>query len=87
VIGGRNVVTGSFEYDHKITDNWVAAAFVDAGNAYNDQFDTIYYGTGFGARYISPIGLIKADLGFPLKDDDDIGDNSFVFYFGFEVNL
>ena len=88
VIGGRNVVTGSFEYDHKITDSWVAAAFVDAGNAYNDQLDTIYYGAGFGARYISPIGLIKADLGFPLKDDDDdISDNNFVFYFGFEVNL
>jgi len=87
VIGGRNVVTGSIEYDHQITETWVAAGFIDAGNAFNDQLDTIYYGAGVGARYISPIGLIKADLGIPLKKDDDISDDNYVLYFGFEVNL
>jgi len=87
VIGGRNVVTGSFEYNHKIADTWIAAGFIDAGNAFNDTLDTIYYGGGVGARYISPIGLIKIDLGIPLKKDDEIGYDSYVLYFGFEVNL
>jgi translocation and assembly module TamA len=87
VIGGRNVFTSSFEYDHQISDSWVAAGFIDAGNAYNDTYDTIYYGAGFGARYISPIGLIKGDIGFPLKTDGNIGKDNFVFYFGFEINL
>lgn len=87
VIGGRNVVTGSLEYDHQVAENWVVAGFYDAGNAYNDSLDTVYYGAGFGIRYISPIGLIKTDIGFPLKSDDDISDNNFVFYFGFEMNL
>lgn len=87
VIGGKNVVTGSIEYDHQVSTDWVLAGFVDAGNAYNDQLNTIFYGAGFGLRYISPVGLVRADLGFPIKSDDDISDDNFVFYFGFEMSL
>lgn len=87
VIGGRNVVTGSIEYNHKITDKWVLAGFLDAGNAYNDTLDKVYSGAGFGARWIAPFGLIRADLGFPLQSDDDISEDKVVFYFGFEVTL
>ncbi len=87
VIGGLNVVTGSIEYDHKVAPEWVIAGFVDAGNAYTNKLDTIFYGAGFGLRYISPVGLVRADLGFPLKDHDDISDDDFVFYFGFEMSL
>ena len=87
MIGGKNVVTGSIEYDHQVSTDWVLAGFVDAGNAYNDQLNTIFYGAGFGLRYISPVGLVRADLGFPIKSDDDISDDNFVFYFGFEMSL
>ena len=87
VIGGRNVVTGSIEYNHQVAEKWVVAGFLDAGNAYNDKLVKVYSGAGFGARWIAPFGLVRADMGFPLQSDDDIGEDSVVFYFGFEVTL
>jgi translocation and assembly module TamA len=40
VIGGRNLLVGSVEYDHPIGEgNWGAAVFLDAGNAFNDFDD------------------------------------------------
>jgi len=88
VIGGKNVATASIEYNHKISHQWIAAAFLDAGNAYNDEFNKLYYGAGFGARWISPIGLVRADMGWPVNEDDEVTKlSSLVFYFGFEVSL
>ncbi|MCU7937982.1 MAG: autotransporter assembly complex protein TamA [gamma proteobacterium symbiont of Bathyaustriella thionipta] len=87
VIGGRNVLTASIEYNHQISEKWILAGFVDAGNAYNDQLNKLYYGTGFGIRWIAPFGLLRTDLGFPLTSDDDISEDKVVFYFGFEINI
>ncbi len=87
VIGGRNVITASIEYNHKIAEKWLLAGFLDAGNAYNDKLLKVYSGAGFGTRWIAPFGLVRADLGFPLDSDDDIAEDNFVFYFGFEVTL
>ncbi len=87
VVGGLNVMTGSIEYDHKVATDWIIAGFVDAGNAYNNKLDTVFYGAGFGARYISTVGLVRADFGFPIKKQDDISDDKVVFYFGFEMSL
>jgi translocation and assembly module TamA len=87
VVGGRNVVTTSIEYNHQVSEKWVLAGFLDAGNAYNDQLKKVYYGTGFGVRWIAPFGLFRTDLGFPLTSDDDISEDNVVFYFGFEINL
>ncbi|MDX2505814.1 MAG: autotransporter assembly complex family protein [Gammaproteobacteria bacterium] len=88
VVGGKNVVTASIEYNHKISQQWIAAAFLDMGNAYNDEFNKLYYGAGFGARWISPVGLIRADMGWPINEDDEETKlSSLVFYFGFEVSL
>lgn len=87
VTGGKNVLTSTIEYDHKVSDKWVAAGFLDAGNAYNDTLEKVFIGTGFGVRYILPVGLARADVGFPLTSDKDISTDSFVLYFGFEVTL
>ncbi|MCU7836696.1 MAG: BamA/TamA family outer membrane protein [gamma proteobacterium symbiont of Taylorina sp.] len=88
VIGGRNVLTASIEYNHKVNKSWVAAAFFDAGNAFNDEIDKIYYGAGFGARWISPVGLVRLDLGIPINGDDEVTNlQSAVLYFGFEISL
>jgi len=70
-----------------VATDWIIAGFVDAGNAYNNKLDTIFYGAGFGVRYISAVGLVRADLGFPIKKHDDISDDKVVFYFGFEMSL
>ncbi len=69
VIGGKHLLELSLEYQYPITDEWSAAAFVDAGNAFNDfKNSKIKVGVGFGARWRSPIGPVKIDVGFP-KDD------------------
>ncbi len=69
VIGGKHLLELSLEYQHPITDEWSAAAFVDAGNAFSDFKDSkLKVGVGFGARWRSPIGPVRIDVGFP-KDD------------------
>ena len=69
VIGGKHLVELSLEYQYPITDEWSAAAFVDAGNAFSDFNNTkLKVGLGFGARWRSPIGPVRIDIGFP-KDD------------------
>ncbi len=36
VIGGKHLLTTSVEYEHPLADKWSAAAFVDAGNAFDN---------------------------------------------------
>ena len=72
VVGGRYLLTGSLEYEHAVVgDDWWAAAFVDAGNAFDDDLD-LEYGYGVGLRWFSPVGRIRLDLAFPhdTRDDD-----------------
>ena len=67
--GGKQLIDLSLEYQHPITESWSAAAFIDAGNAFDD-FDDIdlKVGVGFGARWRSPVGPVRIDVGFPEDD-------------------
>ena len=89
VIGGKQVLVLSLEYDHRVAEQWVAAGFFDAGNAFDDELDKFYYGAGFGARWLSPVGAVRLDLAWPFNKDHDeptrVGDIH--IHFGFEVNL
>ncbi len=68
-IGGKHVLDLSLEYQHPITESWSVATFIDAGNAFNDINDpNLKVGVGFGARWRSPIGPVRIDLGFPKGD-------------------
>lgn len=71
LIGGRNLLTGSVGYQYRVLDNWWAAAFADAGSAF-DTLDatTFSKSVGFGVRWQSPIAPIRIDLAFPLDGDD-----------------
>jgi len=64
VIGGRNLLVGSVEYDHPIGQgNWAAAVFLDAGNAFNDYNDyELKGGGGVGIRWRSPVGPLRFDI-------------------------
>ncbi len=66
IIGGRQLLTASLEYQHPVVDQWSAAVFVDAGNAF-DQWNEpdLKLGYGVGARWRSPVGPVRIDLGFP----------------------
>ncbi len=72
VIGGKQLLDLSLEYQHPISESWSAAVFVDAGNAF-DSWDNpkLKVGVGFGARWRSPVGPVRIDIGFPK---DDFGD-------------
>lgn len=67
--GGKQLIDFSVEYQHPIDNGWSAAVFVDAGNAFDDFEDAdLEVGVGFGARWRSPVGPVKIDLGFPIDD-------------------
>ena len=71
-IGGRNVLNLSFEYQYPINKEWSIAAFTDIGNAFLDWDDyELKVGVGFGARWKSPIGPVRIDLGFPTDSPED----------------
>jgi translocation and assembly module TamA len=70
VKGGKYLMVGSIEFEHRLKDNWSAAAFYDAGNAFDSLTDPFRHGAGFGIRWRSPVGPVRLDLAFPLGDAD-----------------
>lgn len=72
VIGGANLLVGSAEYDFRIGRQWSFAVFYDIGNAF-DQGEVDYKrGTGFGLRWLSPVGPIRIDVASALDNDNEI---------------
>ena len=61
VVGGRNLLETSLEYEVPIAEKWRLATFVDVGDAYDGEPD-YKTGVGFGVRWISPIGPVRVDL-------------------------
>jgi translocation and assembly module TamA len=71
VFGGRNLVTVGLEVDQYYYEKWGLwglAAFVDAGNAFNESFE-VEVGAGLGLRWRAPIGgTLRLDLAFALTE-------------------
>jgi translocation and assembly module TamA len=65
IVGGRYLAVASAEYTWWFAGDWGAAAFVDAGDAFDSRsaFD-LALGYGVGARWRSPIGPLRADLAY-----------------------
>ena len=62
-IGSNNIVTASVETEFRFRENWSVAAFVDAGNAFNDwSAPEIKVGIGAGIRWYSILGPIRLDI-------------------------
>lgn len=73
VIGGRYMSVVSAEYEHYFWPNWGVAAFVDAGDAFNSDYNA-NVGAGLGVRWKSPVGLVRLDFAVPVVTDlDDSG--------------
>ncbi|MDF3009320.1 MAG: putative outer membrane protein putative antigen [Burkholderiales bacterium] len=65
IVGGRRLIVGSAELIHWVGENWGVAAFVDAGNAWDEGVEfNAAVGAGIGARFRTPIGPIRADLAY-----------------------
>ncbi len=70
VIGGRNLLVGSIEYERHLKGNFYGAIFVDAGNAFNDNDFDAEVGSGLGLKWRSPLGPIRLYLGYPVSADE-----------------
>ncbi len=66
-----HLATLSVEYDWAFVDRWRAALFVDAGDAFNEDFD-LHVGAGLGLRWMSPVGPIKLDGGYTLSEEPKV---------------
>ena len=80
VIGGKNLLVGSVEYEHRVWDGWSLAAFVDTGDAFDGGSPDLKTGVGVGLRWHSPVGPVRLDFASGL--DRPPGD---VFRFSFGI--
>ena len=70
-VGGQVLAVGSAEYNYEFKPGFRAAAFVDAGNAYDVDFKTkTKVGVGTGIRWASPVGLVRLDVAAGVLEDD-----------------
>ncbi|HXH02870.1 MAG TPA: autotransporter assembly complex family protein [Candidatus Competibacteraceae bacterium] len=71
VVGGRHLLVGSLEYEHRIAEKWSMAAFVDAGDAFDSATPELKTGVGLGVRWRSPVGPVRVDLASGLDEPGD----------------
>lgn len=67
-IGGRHLMTGSIELQRGLPRNFVAAVFVDAGNAIQKFGDPLEYSAGIGLRYRLPFLSIGLDVAQSISE-------------------
>lgn len=80
VVGGKNLVVGSVEYEHRVWGDWSLAAFIDSGDAFDGASPELKTGAGLGLRWRSPVGPVRIDFASGL--DRPPGD---AFRFSFSI--
>jgi translocation and assembly module TamA len=69
-VGGRHLLTATFELQRSLPKNFVAAVFVDGGNAFNSFGDPLEYSVGVGLRYRLPFLSVGLDVAQSVSDPD-----------------
>jgi len=89
VIGGRDLLVTSIEYDRLIRPQWAVAVFYDQGDAANNFKFDMHRSVGFGIRWISPIGPVRFDIACALDDErcGSGGTKGFGFHFSIGPDL
>jgi translocation and assembly module TamA len=65
IVGGRRLFVASVEYTHWFAEEWGAAAFVDAGDAWDEgERFRAALGYGLGLRLRTPIGPARVDVAY-----------------------
>jgi translocation and assembly module TamA len=83
VIGGRYLAVGSIEFEHPLYKQISAAIFTDVGNAFNSFSDHFVYSVGAGLRWLTPVGMVRLDLGFGISENP----GTFRLYFNLGPDL
>ncbi|HET7707732.1 MAG TPA: translocation/assembly module TamB domain-containing protein [Thermoanaerobaculia bacterium] len=68
-LGGNSLFIMNAEYRFPIFSSLGGAVFADIGNVFSSpsiQFDDLRLGVGAGIRYLSPVGPLRIDIGWPL---------------------
>jgi len=65
IVGGKNLLESSLEYEVPVSEKWSIAAFADIGDAFDEKPD-YKSGIGLGVRWRSPIGPVRLDFGHAL---------------------
>lgn len=72
-LGGSGLFLFNAEYRFPIFSTLGGALFADAGNVFRTsriRLGDLRYGLGFGLRYLSPVGPLRIDIGWPLARRD-----------------
>jgi translocation and assembly module TamA len=68
-VGGRNLATGTVEIVRDLPRNFGVAAFVDAGNAFDDFSEPLLeYSAGIGVRYSIAVASFGVDVAQALSE-------------------
>ena len=82
-VGGNGLLLVNLEYQFPVFGAFGGTVFYDTGNVWADwrdiDFGELKAGAGVGVRYLSPIGPIRGEVGWPL--DLDPGEERQPVYF------
>lgn len=67
-IGGRNLLTGSVEFERRLPRNFGVAAFTDFGNAFDHFSDPMEYSVGMGVRWHVAVASLGVDVAQALSE-------------------
>jgi outer membrane protein insertion porin family len=89
-VGGNGLVLANFDYRFPILGPLGGTLFFDAGNVWADWRDIrltgaagLKTGVGFGFRYLSPVGPLRADLGWKLQRERNPPEGPVAFFLSF----
>ena len=79
---GKNLIVGSFEYEHPVRKGFALAGFIDIGDAFDNNAD-YKRGAGVGLRWRLPFGALRLDAASAL----DLEGQPFRLHFSFGTDL
>lgn len=77
-VGGRSLAEVGGEMRVRIGEDWGAVAFLEGANVFDREVwpvgSELFWAAGFGVRYFTPVGPVRADLAFPLDPRPNVDD-------------
>jgi len=77
-VGGRSLAEVGSEMRVRIGEDWGAVAFLEGANVFDREVwpvgSELFWAAGFGVRYFTPVGPVRADIAFPLDPRPNIDD-------------